>query len=336
MPPAVSVLLPVLDEADTIDECLASLAAQDYPGTTQIVLADGGSTDGTVQRIATWRTRLPALRVVDNPLRLQSHGLNLAAQHATGEVLVRADAHTTYAQDYVRRCVEALGSGDRVAVGGLLDPQGTTPFGRAVAAAMRSPLAIGPGRFHHARRRQQVDTVYLGAFLATDFRALGGVRALPSGAAEDADLFYRWRRAGGTVLLDPAIRSTYRPRGRPAQLWAQHVRYGRGKAEMLWLNRRLPSPRPLAPAALVTGLLVSGAAAATGRRAPLRLLAGAWSVVLGAVATRTARSPTEAARVCAATVIMQLGYGAGFLRGLAAGPRAVATVPRATTDTEPA
>ncbi|HVL98438.1 MAG TPA: glycosyltransferase family 2 protein [Egibacteraceae bacterium] len=333
--PDVSVLLPVLDEAATIDACLASLTAQDYPGRLEVVVADGGSRDGTGERLAAWSRSNPAVRVVDNPARLQSDGVNVAARRAGGEILVRADAHTTYAPDYVRRSVEALRSTDAVAVGGLLRPEGTTPFGRAVAAAMRSPLAVGPGRFHHARLRQTVDTVYLGAFRAADFHRLGGPRSLPSGVAEDADLYYRWRRAGETVLLDPAIRSTYRPRESPAALWRQHVRYGRGKAEMLWLNRRLPSWRPLGPAGLVAGLLAGGLAAASGRPRPLRLLVGAWSAVVVAAAAGSARSPAAALRVAAATAIMHLGYGLGLLRGLLAGPGAVAAVARSTVDRHP-
>ena len=318
--PAVSVLLPVLDEVATIDGCLASLCEQDYDGSVEVVLADGGSTDGTRERVAGWSARLGHLVVVDNPRRQQSHGLNVAAQRATGAIFVRADAHTTYARDYIRRSVEALSAHERAAAGGLLRPEATTPFGRAVACAMRSSLAVGPGRFHHATRRQMVDTVYLGAFRASDFRRLGGMRALPSGVAEDADFYYRWRRAGGVVLLDPAIRSTYRPRETPTALWDQYRRYGQGKAEMLWVNGRLPSWRPLGPAVLVLGLLGGSVAALTGRRWPLGVVAGAWTAVAGGVAVSTTRSGAEAARIGAATGIMQVGYGIGFLRGLVAGP----------------
>src|ERR687885_672019 len=94
--PSVSILLPLLDEAPTIDAVLASLAAQDLPWPFEVVVADGGSTDGTPELVASWRSRLPRLVVLDNPRRLQAHGLNLAAARATGEILVRADGHTVY------------------------------------------------------------------------------------------------------------------------------------------------------------------------------------------------------------------------------------------------
>ncbi len=141
------------------------------------------------------------------------------------------------------------------------------------------------------------------------------------GAGEDADLAWRIRRAGGRILLDPAIRSTYRPRGSVAAVARQHWRYGLAKAEMLWLNGVLPSPRPLAPAALVTALGAGLATAAAGRtRLPLLGVVASWTAVLGAVAVRPDRPAPLAAEVAADTAAMHLSYGAALLWGLARGP----------------
>ncbi|HEX2029090.1 MAG TPA: glycosyltransferase family 2 protein [Nitriliruptorales bacterium] len=318
----VSVLLPVLNEADHIDEVLASLAAQDHPGSLQVVVADGGSTDGTLERLSGWRDRLDDLIVVHNAGRVQAHGLNLAARAATGQVLVRADGHTVYAADYVRRSVEALLGSGAVAVGGNLRPEGSTPFGRAVARVMTSPLAIGPGRFHHATRRQPADTVYLGAFRREDLLASGGYRALPSGVAEDADLYHRWRRQGRTVLLDPAIRSTYRPRETPRAFARQSWRYGAGKGELLWVNGRWPSWRPLAPLALVTCLAGGGlVAAAGGPRWPLTAVTGVWVGGVAVVGARQGDGARGRLLVAGAMAIMHLSYGVGLVAGLLRGPR---------------
>ncbi|MBW3579035.1 MAG: glycosyltransferase family 2 protein [Actinobacteria bacterium] len=321
---SVSILLPVLDEADHIDEVLGSLAAQDHRGRVQIVVADGGSTDGTLERLAAWQPRLPDLVVVHNPHRVQADGLNLAAQVASGDIVVRADGHTAYPPDYVRRSVEALLSCDAVAVGGNLLPLGTTPFGKAVAAVMRSPLAIGPGRFHHASQRQLADTVYLGAYRRADFLATGGYRALPSGVAEDADLYHRWRRQGRTILLDPAIRCTYRPRETPRAFAQQSWRYGRGKGELLWLNGRWPSWRPAAPLGLVVGLVATVAVGvAAGVWWPFAAVTGAWVLVVATVAAGCADPLAGAVRVAAAVAIMHLAYGAGLVVGMVSGPRPV-------------
>ncbi len=314
--PSVTVLLPVLNEATTIDTCLASLAGQDYTGQVTIVVADGGSTDGTLDRLERWEGRL-SLEVLPNPRRRQAHGLNLAAGVATGEILVRADGHATYAKDYLSRSVVALTGSNAVAVGGRLSPEGTTPFGRAVAAAMTSPLGIGPGHFHHSTTPQFVDTVYLGAFRRDDFMSLGGFRSFPSGAVEDADLYYRWRHQSRKVLLDPSIRSVYQPRGTPGSLAHQFFRYGQGKAEMLHVNGRWPSWRPVAPTALVLGAVTFTIVGVIGITWwALLALIGAWLIAVGAAATRGAGSFSAWVRTAAAVAIMHWSYGVGLLRGL--------------------
>lgn len=186
--PAVSLLLPVFNEAGFLDACLESLSSQDYPGPIEIVVADGGSTDGTRERLEDLHAA-GSLILVDNPQRRQWAGLNLAAAAARGEILIRVDGHSVYRPDYVRASVDALAAG-ATAVGGRMIPEGDTPVGLAIASAMASPWAVGPARYRHQEHRSEVDTVYLGAFRKADFNRLGGYRDLP-GVAEDADLYFR-------------------------------------------------------------------------------------------------------------------------------------------------
>lgn len=323
-PPNVTVLLPVLDEIGTIDACLKSLAAQDYAGKVSIVVAEGGSTDGTRDRLAEWDRHGIGLEVIDNPHRLQSLGLNLAAETASGEVLVRADAHTWYAPDYITRSVAALFASDAVAVGG---PMVVGEYGkssgwhsrvrRAVGAAMASPLAVGPGKFHRPGTFGEADTVYLGTFRRPDFLEIGGYRAFPSAVAEDADLYFRWRQEGRRILLDPKIVSAYTPRGTLRGLFRQYYKYGRGKADMLWANGRFPSLRPLAPLLLVVGLTAGGVLALFGLRWPLGFLVGAWLLELVIAAVKT--KPVRALTVVAGAV-MQFAYGVGLMKDLLKGP----------------
>ena len=315
--PSVSVILPVLDEVDLIDDVVADILAQDYHGPLELIVADGGSRDGTKAKLDDWVSREPRVKVIDNPNRRQAFGLNLAAAVASGSILVRADGHTRYAPDYVSSSVRAIEELD-AAVGGRMRPSSESEFGRAVTAAMESPLAIGPGRFHHATTREKVDTVYLGAFEKSGFEELGGFRPFPSGTSEDADFYYRWRVSGRTVFVDPAIVSTYLPRDAPGALWRQYLRYGQGKAEMLWLNGELPSVRPLAPLLLVLGLL-GGLIVGFGNGVwwPIVVILGGWALLLIWVAVRSEASPV---RVLIAAGIMHLAYGIGMVWGLIRGP----------------
>lgn len=306
--PSVCIVLPVLNELDAIDPCLGSLQSQTYAGPIKVLVADGGSGDGTLERLADWSQTWPSVHVIDNPDRVQSAGIWLAANATDSEILIRADAHTTYESDYVERSVAALESDDAVAVGGPMRPGSDTWFGKAVAAVMTHPLGVGPAPFHHGLERCNVDTVYLGTFRRSDFLAVGGMRTLPSRVAEDADLYYRWRRAGRTILMDPAIKSTYQPRETAWALWKQFFRYGVGKADMLILNGEFPSARPLAPLALVVGL-ATAALLLPITAWPLLLLLAVW---LGVLVVAMRFSP---ARMLAA-MIMHLSYGFGLTKGL--------------------
>jgi succinoglycan biosynthesis protein ExoA len=314
--PTVSVILPVLDEADFIDDVISDLLGQDYDGPMEVIVADGGSTDGTAEKLEEWVARDERVVVIPNPERRQAYGLNLAAEKATGEILVRADGHTRFAADYVRASVNVLEETGG-AVGGRMYPVGRSPFGRAVAAAMKSPLTMGPGRFHHSVTREEVDTVYLGAMRREQFEAMGGFRPFPSGTSEDADFYFRWRREGGKVFVDPSIVSEYAPRDDPRALWRQYLRYGMGKAEMLWRNGTLPSWRPLAPLGLVVGLLLlTLVGLVTQVWFPLLVLTGLWLPLLIWVALR---SHGPAPGVFSAAAIMHVGYGVGVLWGLVRG-----------------
>ena len=317
--PAVTVILPVLNEVATIDGVLESLTGQDYAGNLDIIVADGGSTDGTLDRLEAWAKDDQRIVLTHNEGKVQSFGLNAAGAASAASLLVRADAHTRYAPDYVAASVRTvLETG--AAAGGRMNPVGTNRFGRAVAAAMNSPLTMGPARFHHAQDRQEVDTVYLGAFPRDDFLELGGFRAFPSGAAEDADFYHRWRGSGRTVVVDPIIHSEYTPRDNPRSLWTQYYRYGLGKAEMFWVNGRFPSARPLAPAFLVLGIGATALMGLGGVWWPLLVLLAAWLGVLGTVAVRSGESvPT----VMGAAMIMHISYGLGVIGGLLRGRGAV-------------
>lgn len=315
--PHVTILLPVFDEAAHIEATMRDLLGQDYPGELDVVVADGGSTDGTKDYLTGLAAEDTRVNVIDNPRRRQAYGLNGAAAAARGEILVRADGHSRYAPDYVRRSVEGvleLGG----AVGGRMNPVGHDRFSSAVASAMNSRLTMGPARFHHATEREEVDTVYLGAFRRDDFLELNGIRAFPSGSSEDADFYFRWRKSGRRVFVDPSIQSTYSPRNSASALWRQYWRYGQGKSEMFWVNGRFPSWRPLAPLALVIAMLGGITWGAwRGQWLPLGLVTSAWAGVLAAAALPEGN---RAGTVVVAAGIMHVAYGLGGIWGLLRGP----------------
>ena len=315
-PLTVSVVLPTRNERGFIRDCLDSLLAQDYPNIVEVLVVDGGSDDGTPD-LAT--ASGPRIRVFDNPGVTAASAMNLGIDAAVGEIVVRADAHTLYAPDYVSRCVELLAGRVGVVVGGPMRAVGTTSFGRAVAAVTSSPVGVGPGRFHYAGQAQEVETVYLGAYRPATVTDVGGYDQTDlQWAAEDQELNYRIRRAGGTIWLDPSIRSVYFPRSSPRALWRQYRNYGMCKASTLNKHRTLPYWRPLAPALLVAAA-VAAVGGALGLRRPTVALAlpAAYAAGASVMAVRLSREPgVQAGRALGALVICHWSYGIGFWAGI--------------------
>jgi len=309
----VSIILPTLNERRFLRDCLDSLLAQDCPDIIEIIVVDGGSSDGT-RDIAT--AVGPPVRLVDNPNVTAAAAMNVGVAEAKGEIVCRADAHTLYATDYVSRCVAVLEETGASNVGGVMRPVGTTSFGRAVAAVTSSPLGVGPGKFHYASERLEVDTVYLGCWRRETLVALGGYdETRLQWAAEDQELNFRLRRSGGRVVLDPSIRSVYFPRDTPRSLWRQYFNYGVAKASTLAKHGTLPTLRPLAPAALVAG---SAVLAVTGRRRAVRaLLPALHFAVAAAGAARVSDDPGVAPhRALGVIEVCHWSYGLGFWAGV--------------------
>lgn len=301
--PTVSVVLPVLDEEAVLARCLESVVAQTYPAVVEVVVADGGSIDGT-RRVA---AGFPKVRVVDNPRRSRPAGLNVAIAEACGDVIVRVDARTRLAPDYVERCVEALRRSQAAIVGGPMRFEAEGARQRAVVAAMSSRLGAGPAEFRRpGGEPRRVDTVYLGAFRADVIAELGGYDEW-SGGNEDAELAYRAQQAGG-VYLDPAIDSRYLVREGMAPLARQFCRYGRNRARTLLKHPGALSPRQLAVPALLAGL-------ASPWRAPVG--ASYAAVVLGRGALEARRDPAAAPHLVVAIAVMHASWGAGFLWSIA-------------------
>ena len=312
--PTVSIVLPTLDERSYIRDCLDSLAAQDLPSIIEILVCDGGSKDGTRDIVEQYGG---TVRLLDNPGVTAAAGMNTGIAAATGDIVCRADAHSLYATDYVRRCVEVLQETGAQNAGGPMRPIGTTNFGRAVAAVTSSPLGVGPGRFHYSTTRDEVDTVYLGCWWRRTLVDLGGYDDQHlQWAAEDQELNWRLRRGGGRIVLDPTIRSSYFCRGTPRSLARQYRNYGLAKASTLAKHGGLPTLRPLAPAGLVLTALSLPLLPRGLRRLAAAALAS-WAGLAGVEAARLGRSPGVAPhRALAAIAICHWTYGAGFLQGL--------------------
>lgn len=317
----VSVVVPMLNEAEHVDGLIADIAAQDFAGRIEVVVADGGSSDDSMQRLQTAAARHDTpVEVVENPSRWVSQGLNTCIRRARGDLIVRLDCHSRYPRDYIRRCVLVAEETGASAVGGIVVPEGSTPTERAVACAMDSPFGgIGwmRGSSHDVRRDSDILTY--GAFLPEAFARVGlfDETLLRN---QDDEFTLRLRRAGGRVVLDSTIRVHYIPRGSLWDVARQYFQYGFWKVAVIRKHRCIPSARSAVPPLFVMSLLILAPAAAF-------LPVARWLVAaetslyaflaatFGAATIRRRREPWRLLpRVIMVFPAFHIPYGLGILR----------------------
>ena len=318
--PLVSIVLPCRNEQGYIQACLQSALAQDPPeGGFEIIVADGMSTDGTREFLDQMAGQHPQIRVLDNPGRIVSTGLNAAIRAARGDIIVRMDAHTTYAPDYVRQCLAVMSETGADNVGGPMQTTAATFMERAIRAVFHSAVAVGGARSHQADYEGDVDTVIYGCWKRNVFDRIGYfdeelVRN------QDDEFNLRLTRAGGKIYQSPRIRSWYHVRGSLKTLFRQYMQYGYWKTLVIRKHQSPASLRHLVPGAFVGCLgllLISGLfwPPALWGAVGLAALYAAGSLVVSLVTA--ARTQWTLLPVLPVVVwCFHFGYGYGFLRGL--------------------
>jgi GT2 family glycosyltransferase len=336
--PRVSVLIPCRNEVSGIEACVrGALEQEGVGGDLEVVVIDGASDDGTAAVLERMASEEPRLRVLSNPRSIVSVAMNLGVRAARGEILIRMDAHTEYAPDYVRECVEALERTGAENVGGPARTRAEGYWERVIAAAYHSPFAVGGARFHDVAFEGYVDTVPYGCWRRATLDRFGLFdEELVRNQDDEHNL--RITRGGGRIWQTPRIRSWYRPRPSLRGLFRQYSQYGYWKVRVIRKHRVPASWRHLVPGVFVLGLvglplvaagcwgvagLVGGSEGWLGRGAVW--LVSLWAALVGLyLITSCGASIVAAVRGAGpagwgmplAFAHYHIGYGWGFLRGL--------------------
>ena len=318
--PQVSIVIPCRNERDHIETCLRSILAQlEPPGGMEILIADGMSDDGTraiIGRIAEGDQRV---RWIDNPRRITPTGLNLAIRAARGQIIIRMDAHSEYAPDYVKRCVEVLQQTGADNVGGPARIKAGGFVQRAVGAAHQSTFSTGGAAFHRPDYEGEVDTVFQGCWRKHKLLEVG-LFDEELVRNQDDELNYRIKKGGGRLWQSTNIRCWYWPRASLIALFRQYLQYGFWKVRVIQKHKRPASLRHIMPVIFVLGLAMGWL---TGFIYP-----PFWIAYAAAAATYGAVSVAFSARAAATAgwdlfpilpavfFVYHVGYGIGFAAGL--------------------
>ena len=285
-----------------------------------MIVLDGMSSDETHRIIQEMQKEHPNLLMLDNPGRVVSTGMNLAMQHAKGDIIIRVDGHCTIAPDYISRCEEHLSQDNVDGVGGPMQTIGETPLARSIAIAMSSQFGVGNSAFRTTSGKTMLaDTIPFPAYTRVIIEKVGPydeelVRN------QDDEYNYRIRSAGGRLLLAADVHSRYYSRASLSRLWRQFFQYGFYKVRVLQKHPAQMSPRQFAPPLLAGGLMASfllGLFNPNGWMGFFSLGGIYLLFILAAsllIAIRKGWKHLPLMPLC--LFCMHLGYGLGFLAGL--------------------
>jgi succinoglycan biosynthesis protein ExoA len=322
----ISVVVACRNERRHIRGFLESLLAQQTNGLAwEVLIADAMSEDGTREILKEYATRYRSFKVLDNPDKIASTGLNLAIRAARGDVIVRMDAHTEYQHDYIQCCVETLRNRDAENVGGPARTKADGVVAEAIAVAYHSPFSTGGSRFHQIDYEGYVDTVTYGCWRKSTLQRIG-LFDEDLIRNQDDELNLRLLRAGGKIWQTPRIVSWYRLRGSISSLFRQYFQYGFWKVPVIRKHRVLASWRHLVPGCFVIWnlalILAEGACWSFGFRTSLFM--HLWAMTIGAYIAFCGLASLASFRGRWAVLpllpvvfaIYHLSYGLGFSCGL--------------------
>jgi len=314
--PKVLIVIPTLNEIAHIEGVVERMLGEANQQTT-VVIVDGGSHDGTLERVRQLSAMHSKLHLLQNSRRIQSAAVNLAVSHfgSDAEVLVRCDAHALYPNGFLGRLLESLDTTGADAVVVPLDSVGTTPLQRAIAWVSNSVLGTGGAAHRAGRMSGFVDHGHHAAFRMTTFQRAGGYDETFT-HNEDAEFDCRQRALGAKVYLNAGVRVTYYPRATFGALFRQYFAYGVGRSRTV---RRHPRSLRLRQLLVPVNFVACTIALGLSPWLPAGLLWPACYLAILALSSLqfVARYRTlSGALVGVAAAVMHFAWALGFIAGL--------------------
>jgi len=208
----ISVIIPCRNEETYIARCIESVQRFELPEGVQIeiLIVDGQSEDCTLKIVKELANADQRICMIDNPRRIQACAINLGIRQATGDWILRIDAHAQYPSTYLRLCLETAKRTKAQNVGGLVitQPGSTLYSGRLVQSLSTHKFGVGNSGFRTGAPEGPTDTVPYGFMPRNIFDRVGSYdERLVRG--EDYEFNRRLAACGGNIFLNPEIQVHY-------------------------------------------------------------------------------------------------------------------------------
>ena len=261
--PFVSFIIVSRNEEKYISRCIDSILKQTYPKDLyELIIVDGESTDKTlsiINDIIEEEKKISPffkIRVLKNEKLILSSGWNIGIKASNGDYVVRVDAHSEVAKDFIEKSVETILRHDAICVGGKLVTKPLEGDDGAVSKVLSSPFGVGNSSFRVSNKAGYSDTAVYGLYNKIVFEKVGyfDERFVRN---QDMEFHSRVKRAGEKFYFNPEIVSVYYSRNTIKKMLKQGFQNGKWGMILLKHDMKGPSLRHLVPFLFVLYLFLS-------------------------------------------------------------------------------
>ncbi|MCB2221037.1 MAG: glycosyltransferase family 2 protein [Bacteroidetes bacterium] len=258
--PKISVIIPCRNEEKYIADCLESILVSDYPRShMEVLVFDGKSEDRTAEIVRHYGAKLPFIQLFENPRKTVPHAMNTGIEKATGDYIIRLDAHSQYPTNYFTQLIQWSQKlkADNVGAIWITDVKNKNIKSLSIKSVLSSPFGVGNAFFRTgAAEIKEVDTVPFGCYHKTVFEKYGRYNERLT-RNQDIELNKRIKQNGGKIFLIPNINCTYYARETFHEIAHNNYRNGHWNILTVYITRSLNSLslRHFIPLALVLSLI---------------------------------------------------------------------------------
>lgn len=307
----ISVICPVYNEEKFIPQII-NFFNNSKPYEKELIFIDGGSTDDTINKIKSFRESNKNIHLLHNPNKYVPFALNLALKAAKGEIIIRIDAHSYYAEDYFEKILETFNTVEADVVGGPARIHQEEGFRAAAGFVVSHPFGIGNSKIHVMDFRGYTDHVQYGAWRKELFKEIGyfDERLIRD---QDEEFHYRAKSLGKKIFLNPDIKVWYVPRGSYGSFFKQYFQYGFYKPIVLRKIKSEIKLRHLIPSLFVIYLILCPFALYF----PIILMPLILYILIVAFVSITSENTfINKLRIMVLFPLIHLAYGTGMISGI--------------------
>lgn len=225
----VSIIIPCRNEEGYIAACLDSVLAFEFDHSQmEVLVVDGKSDDKTKQIVLEYAKVHPIVKFLENPEKTTPYGMNIGIKEASGDIIIRLDAHSAFPKDYISKLLYWSDKLNADNVGGVVEtlPANDTLKAQAIAIAMSSSFGVGNSYFRVGVDKPiEVDTVPFGCYKKDVFEKIG-LYDEELTRNQDDELNARLIENGGSIWLIPDIKIAYHARPTFRDIYHMFYQYG--------------------------------------------------------------------------------------------------------------